>query len=125
MLKKNNDFKKNILSVQNQKYLKKDRKSFEKFGKPIERDPKNLLYSLDDKHINDFFTLFDNGKPDISFSTALLELGEWQDYGTKLYRVNTVLNLAEFSAIIYQELEITKKEVLITSAFTGINGLHF
>lgn len=125
MLKKNNDFKKNILSVQNQKYLKKDRKSFEKFGKPIERNPKNLLYSLDDKHINDFFTLFDHGKPDISFSTALLELGEWQDYGTKLYRVNTVLNLAEFSAIIYQELAITKKEVLITSAFTGINGFHF
>ncbi|MHC5229800.1 hypothetical protein ACYSNW_16170 [Enterococcus sp. LJL99] len=125
MLKKNRDFKKTILSVQNQKYLKNNRKNFGKFGKPINRNPKNLLYSLDDKHINDFFTLFDKGKPDISFSTTLLELGEWQDYGTKLYRVNTTLSLADFSSILYQELEITKKEILITPAFTGIHGFYF
>lgn len=84
-----------------------------------------MLYSSDNKHINVFFTLFDKGKPDISFSTTLLELGEWQNYGTKLYRVNTTLRLTEFSSILYQELAITKKEVLISPAFTGINGFHF
>ena len=119
MFKKNHDLKKTILSAHNQQYLKTNRKSFEKFGKSINRNPKNLLFSTDNQHINDFFTLFNNGKPDISFSTTLLELGEWQDYGSKLYRINTTLSLSEFSTIVYRELGITKKEVLITPAFNG------
>lgn len=116
MFKKVDNFKKNILPDSNQKYLSNSKKVYEKFGKTIERDLKNPMCTTDGKHINDYFALFDDGKPDIMFSEKLLAIGEWQDYGTKLYRINTLLKLEEFKTLLLDQLDINPKEVLVTSA---------
>ncbi|MGC6767244.1 hypothetical protein [Enterococcus sp. LJL51] len=83
-----------------------------------------MLTTEDGKPSHDYMILFDKGKPDTSFSTALLELGEWQDYGSKLYRINTLDDSVVSIELISSELNIDKKEFLVSPASVSFYFPH-
>ncbi|MBP1045421.1 hypothetical protein I6N96_03965 [Enterococcus sp. BWM-S5] len=112
-------FKRMIIPANNQRYLSTPKKNYEKFGKTIERSSDNPFITPDGQYIDDFFALFEKGKPDILFSEKLMQLGEWQDYGSKLYRLNTTYSVEEVKALLVSELEINPKEVLVTTSISG------
>ncbi|MFR3685895.1 MAG: hypothetical protein ACLTXM_12775 [Enterococcus sp.] len=87
---------------------------YEKVGRPIERDPENLVYSVDGKAILDHMVLFYKGKPDIRGVGSLLYVGEWINYGTKIYRVNTLLSLEELKELLIQELQLKESDFLVS-----------
>lgn len=114
-------FKKMIVPASNQRYLSTPKKHYEKFGKTIEHSIDNPFRALDGQYINDYFVLFEKGKPEILFSEKLMQLGEWQDYGSKLYRINTINSAKEVKLLLISELTIDSKNVLVTSVITGYN----
>lgn len=87
---------------------------YEKIGRPIDRDPENPLRSSDGKPIQDFMVLFYKGKPDIRGVGGLLYAGEWINYGTKLYRVNTLLQQLELKELIVEELQLEESKFLVS-----------
>lgn len=120
MFKKEFDsFKKIIIPASNQRYLSTPKKNYEPFGKLLERNPDNPFKTIEDQFIFDFFVLFDKGKPDILFSQELMQLGEWQDYGTKLYRLNTTHSIEDVKALLISELELDGKQFLVSTAWAG------
>lgn len=90
---------------------------YEKVGRPVDQDEERVFFTNDGKNIEDLMVLFHNGKPDIRGVGALLYVGEWINYGTKLYRVNTTLPVAELEALIIEELHRTKAEFLVSRTF--------
>lgn len=61
--------------------------------------------------------LFHHEKPDIRGVGSLVYAGEWINYGSKLYRVNTTLSANELEELIMEELKLTKADFLISSTF--------
>ncbi|MDU5337201.1 hypothetical protein [Enterococcus sp.] len=90
---------------------------YEKVGRLVNQDEERVFFTNDGKNIEDLMVLFHNGKPDIRGVGALLYVGEWINYGTKLYRVNTTLSVAELEALIIEELHLTKAEFLVSRTF--------
>ncbi|MGC6767858.1 hypothetical protein ACYSNR_11555 [Enterococcus sp. LJL128] len=120
MFKKEFDaFKKMIIPASNQRYLSTPKKNYEPFGKTIERSPDNPFKTSDGQYIYDFFALFEGTKPDILFSEKLMQLGEWHNYGSKIYRLNTTHPADEVKSLLVSELGINDKDVLISSSSNG------
>lgn len=90
---------------------------YEKVGRPVDQDEERVFFTNDGKNIEDLMVLFHNGKPDIRGVGALLYVGEWINYGTKLYRVNTTLSATELEALIIEELHLTKADFLVSRTF--------
>lgn len=89
-------------------------KLYEKIGKRITRSSSNLTLSEDGQMIQDLFVLFYQGKPDIRGKGELLYAGEWINYGSKLYRVNTTLSPEELKELVIKELEVKENEFLVS-----------
>lgn len=87
---------------------------YEKVGRPIERNKKELLRTVNGKKIQDYLVLFYKGKPDIRGVGGLLYIGEWTNYGSKIYRVNTLISAEKLAVLISEELQLTKKDFLIS-----------
>ncbi|MGH1649521.1 hypothetical protein ABE945_17250 [Enterococcus gilvus] len=92
---------------------------YEKIGRPIPCSSKSLLRTDDGKFIKDYMVLFYNGKPDIRGMGVLLYAGEWINYSTKIYRVNTLLSSVELSDLIIEELNITLSDFLVSETRVG------
>lgn len=90
---------------------------YEKIGRAIDHDEERISFTNDGKYIEDLMVLFHNGKPDIRGVGALLYVGEWTSYGTKLYRVNTTLSTTELETLIIEELHLTKADFLVSRTF--------
>lgn len=89
-------------------------KLYEKVGKEICRSSSNPLLSEEGQMIQDLFVLFYKGKPDIRGTGELLYEGEWINYGSKLYRVNTLLTLNELKELVIKELNVREKDFLVS-----------
>lgn len=90
---------------------------YEKIGRSIERSEERSSFTTDGELILDLMVLFHNGKPDIRGIGSLLYAGEWINYGSKLYRVNTTLSAVELEELIMEELPLTKADFLVSSTF--------
>lgn len=95
-------------------------KLYEKFGHTLDRSEDNLLRTVNGEPILNFMVLFDQGKPDIRGIGALVFAGEWIDYGSKLYRVNTVLSEVALKELIAEELHLQPEDFLVTSTKTNL-----
>ncbi|WP_339099731.1 hypothetical protein [Candidatus Enterococcus lemimoniae] len=89
-------------------------KLYEKVGKEISRSSSNPMLSEEGQMIQDLFVLFYKGKPDIRGKGELLYEGEWINYGSKLYRVNTLLTLNKLKELVIKELNIREKDFLVS-----------
>lgn len=87
---------------------------YEKVGRPIERNGKDLLRTVNGQRIQDYMVLFYHGKPDIRGVGGLLYIGEWTNYGSKLYRVNTLISAEKLAVLISEELQLTGKDFLVS-----------
>lgn len=87
---------------------------YEKVGRPIERNGKDLLRTVGGQRIQDYMVLFYHGKPDIRGVGGLLYIGEWTNYGSKLYRVNTLISAEKLAVLISEELQLTGKDFLVS-----------
>lgn len=90
---------------------------YEKVGRIIQRNPENPLRSSEGKPINDLMVLFYNGKPDVRGIGGLLYAAEWINYGTKIYRINTLHSALEIKDLVMEELLLDPSEFLISQTF--------
>lgn len=90
---------------------------YEKIGRTLERSEQRLSFTSDGTLILDLMVLFHHEKPDIRGVGSLLYAGEWINYSSKLYRVNTTLSANELEELIMEELKLTKADFLISSTF--------
>ncbi|WP_169792786.1 hypothetical protein, partial [Enterococcus canis] len=92
-------------------------KLYEKIGSDILRSPKNLRETAKGEKIYDYFVIFTNQKPDFRGHRDILQAGEWTNYGSKLYRIDTILEKEEIQTIISKTFNYTNSDFFISKTF--------
>lgn len=99
---------------------------YEKLGTPIQRAENKFKLTVDGKLIHDYFVVFSSAKPDIRGHRDLLQSAEWINYGTKLYRINTVYVSNEIEKLVAEEFDIKiGEDFFVSNTFFDPRFPHF